>query len=58
MFKREFHFEDVKMLWEVIWACPFTSHFHLFIALAVLNNYRHQLFQAQAFDEVLKVQNI
>jgi hypothetical protein len=55
MFKREFYFDDLKTLWEVTWACPFTAHFHLFIALAILNNYRRELFQTQAFDEVLKV---
>jgi hypothetical protein len=55
LFKREFFFDDLKTLWEVIWMCPFTSHFHLFIAIAILNNYRQELFKCQAFDEVLKV---
>lgn len=55
MFKREFYFEEVKTLWEVIWTCPLTSHFHLFVAVAILNQHRQQIMEAQAFDEVLKV---
>jgi hypothetical protein len=54
-FKREFHFEEIKTLWEAIWCCPFTVHFHLFIAAAILNHHRQNLFECQAFDEVLKV---
>eukprot|EP00842_Homolaphlyctis_polyrhiza_P006418 jgi/Hompol1/6778/HPOL_000934-RA len=57
LFKREFPFEDIKTLWEVIWACPLTDHFHLFIALAILNMQRQQLFQQRAFDEILKYTN-
>lgn len=57
LFKREFPFEELKTLWEVIWMCPLTRHFHLFIAIAILNNYRQELFECRAFDEILKFIN-
>jgi hypothetical protein len=57
LFKREFQFEEIKTLWEIIWTCPLTSNFHLFIAIAILNDHRQELFAAQAFDEVLKLVN-
>lgn len=57
LFKREFAFDEVQVLWEVIWTCPMTVHFHLFIALAILNRYRQELFECKAFDEVLKMIN-
>jgi Rab-GTPase-TBC domain len=57
LFKREFPFEELKTLWEVIWMCPFTKHFHLFIAIAILNHYRQELFECRAFDEILKFIN-
>jgi hypothetical protein len=56
-FKREFEFEEIKTLWEIIWCCPFTQNFHLFVAIAVLNQHRQELFKCQAFDEVLKYVN-
>ena len=55
LFKRELAFKEIKTLWEVIWVCPFTVHFHIFVAIAILNNYRKELLHAAAFDEVLKV---
>ncbi|KAH9250173.1 hypothetical protein BASA81_012051 [Batrachochytrium salamandrivorans] len=56
-FKREFPFGDIKSLWEVIWACPLTGHFHLFVAAAILNMNRAEMFYRQAFDEILKFIN-
>ncbi|XJO75589.1 hypothetical protein BDV3_006242 [Batrachochytrium dendrobatidis] len=56
-FKREFPFQEIKTLWEVIWSCPLTTHFHLFVAVGILNMNRDQLFHQQAFDEVLKFIN-
>ena len=58
LFKREFEFEELKTLWEVLWACPFCSNFHLFVAIAILNNSRQELFDCNAFDEVLKAVNL
>ncbi|KAJ3415755.1 GTP-binding protein of the rab [Chytridiales sp. JEL 0842] len=58
VFKREFEFEDIKRLWETIWACPFTKSFHLFVALAILNKHRqHIMTNCAAFDECLKYIN-
>ena len=57
LFKREFYFDDIKTLWELIWVCPLTKNFHLFVAIAILNNARQELFQCQAFDEILKFIN-
>lgn len=57
-FKREFEFEDTNLLWESEWACPFTSHFHLFFALAILNTHRQNILtKCHAFDETLKYCN-
>ncbi|KAI9332962.1 rab-GTPase-TBC domain-containing protein [Obelidium mucronatum] len=60
VFKREFKFTDVQnTLWESIWSCPFSAtHFHFFIALAILNKHRgHIMTQCTAFDELLKYLN-
>lgn len=39
-FKREFPFEDVLRLWEVLWTDYYTADFVLFVALAVLESHR------------------
>ena len=39
-FKREFPFEDVLRLWEVLWTNYYTNQFVLFVALAVLESHR------------------
>ncbi|KAJ3247268.1 GTPase activating protein [Chytriomyces hyalinus] len=58
VFKREFKFEQILTVWEAIWACPFTIHFHFFIALAILNKHRAAIMtQCTAFDEALKFMN-
>ncbi|KAJ3317082.1 GTPase activating protein [Blyttiomyces sp. JEL0837] len=45
-------------LWETLWACPFSRHFHLFIALAIINKHRVQIMtECRAFDEALKFMN-
>ncbi|KAJ3320384.1 GTPase activating protein [Boothiomyces sp. JEL0866] len=56
-FKREFYFEDIKTLWEIVWMSPLTAHFNLFVAVAILNQHRKPLLETQAFDEVLKYIN-
>ena len=42
-FKREFSFEDVLRLWEVLWTDYYTSGFVLFVALAVLESHRDMI---------------
>ena len=39
-FKREFPFDDVLRLWEVLWTDHYSNNFVLFIALAVLESHR------------------
>jgi hypothetical protein len=58
LFKREFEFDELKTLWEILWTCPFCTNFHLFVAIAILNNSRQELFNCVAFDEVLKTVNL
>lgn len=42
-FKREFPFEDVLRLWEVLWTDYYTSDLVLFVALAVLESHRDMI---------------
>jgi len=39
-FKREFSWDDVCTLWEVLWTDYFSGQFHLFIALAILDRHK------------------
>lgn len=39
-FKREFAFDDVLRLWEVLWTDYYSTNFVLFVALAVLESHR------------------
>lgn len=39
-FKREFLFEDVLRLWEVLWTDYYSNGFVLFVALAILESHR------------------
>ncbi|TPX32565.1 hypothetical protein SmJEL517_g04377 [Synchytrium microbalum] len=57
-FKREFDFGDTFRLWETIWACPYTKHYHLIVAFAIINEHRRSLITScKAFDETLKYIN-
>lgn len=42
-FKREFPFDDVLHLWEVLWTDYYSNNFVLFIALAVLESHRDMI---------------
>ena len=42
-FKREFPFDDVLCLWEVLWTDYYSNNFVLFIALAVLESHRDMI---------------
>ena len=39
-FKREFAFDDVLRLWEVLWTDYYSNQFILFVALAVIESHR------------------
>jgi TBC1 domain family member 15 len=55
-FKREFPFEQVLALWEVLWTDYYSDNFVLFVALAVLESHRDMILRYLVeFDEILKV---
>lgn len=57
-FKREFDWEDTIHLWEVLWTDYYSSQFHLFVALAMLQkNEKIVMAYLTQFDEVLKYFN-
>ncbi|KAJ5778870.1 hypothetical protein N7457_006590 [Penicillium paradoxum] len=57
-YKREFDWSDVLRLWETLWTDYFSSSFHLFIALAILEKHRDVIMDhLKHFDEVLKYIN-
>ncbi|KAK2466968.1 hypothetical protein APHAL10511_001226 [Amanita phalloides] len=57
-FKREFPFEDVLRLWEVLWTNYYSRNFVLFVALAVLESHRDVILRYLVeFDEILKYCN-
>lgn len=57
-FKREFPFDDVLGLWEVLWTNHYSSQFLLFVALAVLESHRDSILRYLVeFDEILKYCN-
>uniref|UniRef100_A0A8C9WBN5 TBC1 domain family member 15 n=1 Tax=Scleropages formosus TaxID=113540 RepID=A0A8C9WBN5_SCLFO len=54
-FKREFSFEDILMLWEVMWTGLPCSNFHLLIACAILESQRGELIGSEHdFNTILK----
>ena len=55
-FKREFKWDEVLYLWEVLWSDYLSSQFHLFVALAILDKHRMIIMEyLNQFDEILKV---
>jgi len=57
-YKREFEWSDTLRLWEVLWTDYYSSQFHLFIAVAILEKHRDVIIDhLRHFDEVLKYIN-
>ncbi|EXJ72121.1 uncharacterized protein A1O5_04625 [Cladophialophora psammophila CBS 110553] len=57
-FKREFEWSDTLRLWESLWTDYYSSQFHLFIAMAILEKHRDVIMDhLKHFDEVLKYIN-
>lgn len=57
-YKREFPWDDVLRLWEVLWTDYLSSQFHLFIALAILDKHKDVIMEhLSQFDEILKYMN-
>ncbi|XP_051789501.1 TBC1 domain family member 17 isoform X4 [Erpetoichthys calabaricus] len=54
-FKREFSFQDILNLWEVLWTGHLCVNFHLLVACAILDSQREQLIGSNFdFNEILK----
>ena len=57
-YKREFEWSDTLRLWESLWTDFYSSQFHLFIAMAILEKHRDVIMDhLKHFDEVLKYIN-
>ncbi|KAF9792136.1 GTPase-activating protein gyp7 [Thelephora terrestris] len=57
-FKREFSFNEVLRLWEVLWTDYYSNQFLLFVAFAVLESHRDMILRYLIeFDEILKYCN-
>ena len=57
-FKREFSWIDTVHLWEVLWTDFYSSQFHLFVSLAILQKHeRIVMAHLTQFDQVLKYFN-
>ncbi|KAH8618706.1 Rab GTPase TBC domain [Trypanosoma vivax] len=58
LFKREFSLEDSMLLWDVIFSCPYTRQFELFVAAALLKAFTPRILeQFLTHDELLKFVN-
>ena len=58
-FKREFTVDDVMELWEVLWTNLPCVNFHLFVAIAILDNEMNCIIDNEyGFTEILKVINL
>ncbi|KAJ9098700.1 hypothetical protein QFC21_004348 [Naganishia friedmannii] len=57
-FKREFKFDDVIRLWDILFTDYYTNEFVIFVALAILHSHREVIIRYLVeFDEVLKYAN-
>lgn len=57
-FKREFEWNDIQRLWEVLWSDHYSTQFHLFVALSILDRHRSIIIEhLRGFDEILKYVN-
>ncbi|CDW60922.1 RabGAP-TBC domain containing protein [Trichuris trichiura] len=55
LFKREFSFEDIFLLWEVLWTDCIDTNFHLLICLAILETQKEYILaQRFGFSDILK----
>ncbi|KAH9600544.1 Small G protein signaling modulator 1/2 [Trypanosoma melophagium] len=58
LFKREFPIDDAMLLWDVVISCPYTPHFELFVAAALLKAITPQILEQHlTYDELLKFAN-
>jgi hypothetical protein len=58
-FKREFSWDDILSLWDVLFTDHLSTQFHLFVALAILDQHRNVIMDhLKHFDEILKVSKV
>ncbi|KAJ9141008.1 hypothetical protein P3X46_031593 [Hevea brasiliensis] len=57
-FKREFEYEKLMRLWEVLWTHYLSEHMHLYACVAILKRYHNEIMGEQMdFDTLLKFIN-
>eukprot|EP00271_Cylindrocystis_brebissonii_P004040 TRINITY_DN15400_c0_g1_i1.p1 TRINITY_DN15400_c0_g1~~TRINITY_DN15400_c0_g1_i1.p1 ORF type:complete len:900 (-),score=212.27 TRINITY_DN15400_c0_g1_i1:760-3459(-) len=57
-FKREFPYETVLRLWEILWTRHLSDHFHLYICVALLKRHSQQIMdEKMEFDSLLRFLN-
>ncbi|CAK9211617.1 unnamed protein product, partial [Sphagnum troendelagicum] len=57
-FKREFDYDNILRLWEVLWSNHLSEHFHLYMCVALLKRNRRKIMDEQMeFDTLLKFIN-
>ncbi|KAL1335071.1 hypothetical protein HN51_064033 [Arachis hypogaea] len=57
-FKREFEFEKIMRLWEVLWTHYPSEHLHLYVCVALLKQHRNKImWEGMDFDNLLKFIN-
>nr|XP_018675435.1 PREDICTED: TBC1 domain family member 15 [Musa acuminata subsp. malaccensis] len=57
-FKREFEYDQVMHLWEVLWTHYLSEHLHLYMCVAILKSHRKKIMGEQMdFDTLLKFIN-
>lgn len=55
---REFEYDQIMRLWEVLWTHYLSEHFHLYLCVAILKRYRKRIMGEQMdFDTLLKFIN-
>jgi hypothetical protein len=56
--KREFSFDQIMLLWEVLWTHYLSEHFHLYLCVGILKRYRLRIIgEEMDFDTLLKFIN-
>ncbi|KAK9100705.1 hypothetical protein Scep_024135 [Stephania cephalantha] len=57
-FKREFHYEQILRMWEVVWTHYLSEHLHLYACVAILKKHRKKIMgEEMDFDTLLKFIN-
>ena len=55
---REFSFDQIMLLWEVLWTQYLSEHFHLYLCVGILKRYRLRIIgEEMDFDTLLKFIN-